>query len=510
MRPTPDWPVRDLLAHRASTTPAAQAVVDADTGRTWTYRDLDRLVDRAAARVSSRLGSATAAGGPFDRPTVALAASTTVEFTVGLFATWRAGAVAVPLDVTAPDSVLEERLDDVGASLLVVTDPSEPWGSVADGRQMLSLADVAEADPSTRGQAAAVDEAAEWAPAEPALVCFTSGTTGSPKGVLLSHRNLVSSAYASASRLGLARDERWLDCLPTNHVGGVAPLVRSACYGSTAVLQRGFDRDATADAIAEHAVTAVSLVPTQLRRLLDDGWTPPDALRVVLLGGAPAGDELLARARDATVPVSPTYGTTETASQIATLPPDASAAANAVGPPLVVADVTIVEPGTERPLDTGEVGELVVDGPIVSQGYLHDAATTAAFGEFGLHTGDLASRDERGRLTIHGRLDDAIQTGGETVHPWRVADVLESHPAVDAAAVVGVPDPEWGERVAAMVVSVDDESLDRSSLVASCRADLASHEVPKTVQVVDRLPRTASGTVDRDAAREALAGSGSD
>jgi len=504
MRSTPDWPARDLLAHRVAVTPTTTAVVDAADGRAWSYRDLDRRVTLAVDRVRTTLDGVP--DGASDRPRVALAASTSLEFVVGLFATWRSGALAVPVAPTTPASVLEARLDAVDASLLVATARPDPWGAVADDRQIVGLHDVS-AQPATDDARVSRDrQPANWDPTEPALVCFTSGTTGDPKGVTLSHRNLVASANGSAARLGLASEERWLDCLPTNHVGGLAPIVRSTVYGTTVVCQREFDDRATAAAMADHDVTVVSLVPTQLRRLLDGGWTPPQSLRAVLLGGAPAGDALLADARAADVPVCPTYGTTETASQIATVAPTAEdGESGTVGPPLVVADVTIVDPDDGSPLDAGEVGELVVDGPIVTPGYLDAAATADAVGAYGLHTGDLASRDADGRLTIHGRLDDAIQTGGETVHPRRVADVIEALPAVATATVVGVPDHEWGERVAAVVVSTDGESIDGASVEERCRAALPPHAVPSVVRVVDCLPRTASGTVDRAAVRDRLA-----
>ena len=365
MRSTPDWPARDLLAHRVAVTPTTTAVVDAADGRAWSYRDLDRRVTLAVDRVRTTLDGVP--DGASDRPRVALAASTSLEFVVGLFATWRSGALAVPVAPTTPASVLEARLDAVDASLLVATARPDPWGAVADDRQIVGLHDVS-AQPATDDARVSRDrQPANWDPTEPALVCFTSGTTGDPKGVTLSHRNLVASANGSAARLGLASEERWLDCLPTNHVGGLAPIVRSTVYGTTVVCQREFDDRATAAAMADHDVTVVSLVPTQLRRLLDGGWTPPQSLRAVLLGGAPAGDALLADARAADVPVCPTYGTTETASQIATVAPTAEdGESGTVGPPLVVADVTIVDPDDGSPLDAGEVGELVVDGPIVT------------------------------------------------------------------------------------------------------------------------------------------------
>jgi O-succinylbenzoic acid--CoA ligase len=282
-------------------------------------------------------------------------------------------------------------------------------------------------------------------------------------------------------------------------MGGLAPLVRAAVYGTAVVVERGFDAAETPDSMAAHGATGVSVVPTMVRRLLDRHWSPHDALRVVLCGGAPTPPSIVREAAEAGVPLFPTYGTTETASQVATATPSQAAETpRTVGSPLLTAGVTLVDTDDGSPVDAGTVGELVVDGPVVTPGYL-DAETPV--GEFGLHTGDLASRDRAGRLEIHGRLDDAIQTGGEVVHPARVVAALRSQPEVADAAVVGVEDAEWGERVCALIVPVGDRRPALDDLRRSLEADLAPYERPREVATTESLPRTASGTVDRDAVR---------
>jgi O-succinylbenzoic acid--CoA ligase len=334
------------------------------------------------------------------------------------------------------------------------------------------------------------------------LVLFTSGTTGRPKGVRLSLRNLLASAAGSAFRLGVLAEDRWLCALPTYHMGGLAPWIRSALYGTTVVVGSDFDPARTAAEMRATGVTGVSLVPSTLVRLLDDGWTPPDSLRFVLLGGGPADESLVARARDRGVPVCPTYGTTETASQIATTRPAAAAERpGTVGQPLVTTEVTVVD-GKGEPIPPGERGEIVVDGPTVTRGYLDPETTAAAFSDRGLRTGDLGYRDEDGYLWVTGRADDAFVSGGETVHPGGVADRLRAHPTVADAAVVGLPDREWGRRVAAALVP--DDEADPEAVVEDCADGLAAYERPRTVAVVDSLPRTASGTVDREALRDLL------
>jgi O-succinylbenzoic acid--CoA ligase len=345
------------------------------------------------------------------------------------------------------------------------------------------------------------------------VIAFTSGTTGEPKGVRLTAGNLVASATASAFRLGVRPGDRWLVPLRMYHVGGFAPVVRSALYGTAAVVQREFDADATARAVADHDATGVSLVPTMLARMLDAGWTPPDRLRFVLLGGAPASRDLLRRCERRGVPVCPTYGTTETASQIATARPrEVFEHPGTVGQPLVFTEVAVVSEDGD-PCDPGEVGEIVVDGPTVTPGYLDADRTDAAFGDRGLHTGDLGYRDADGRLWVVGRRDDRVVTGGENVHPGEVAAALREHPGVADAAVVGLPDPEWGERVAALVVPADASSagdapsegdVTRDGLREFLDGRLARYKHPRAWGFADALPRTASGTVDREAVRRRL------
>jgi O-succinylbenzoic acid--CoA ligase len=196
---------------------------------------------------------------------------------------------------------------------------------------------------------------------------------------------------------------------------------------------------------------------------------------------------------------------TETASQVVTArPQEAAAHPETVGRPLLFADVTVVGEGGD-PVDEGERGELVVAGPMVTPGYYGDeAATAATFGPYGLHTGD-AGRVVDGRVTVLNRLDDRIVTGGENVDPGEVVGVLREHPGVRDTAVVGIDDPEWGQRVAALVVPEPGTSLDAATLEAHCRDRLAGFKRPRTWAFTEALPRTASGTVERAAVRERLA-----
>jgi len=497
------WPTRDLVSHRAAATPQRAALVDAAEGRTWTYRDLDRAVDALAADLRGPVG---------------VLLDTRVAFVVLVHAAVRRGSVLVPLNVDLPAGTLADQARRADLETLVCGRETEAVAAdVAPEGCRVATVDAPATDrvdgvgdwaTEPTGDAAGAVDPAALDPGDDAVVLFTSGTTGRPKGVRLTLENLVASAAASAFRLGVGPDDRWLCCLPMYHMGGLAPALRCPLYGTTLVVQRGFDADRTATVLAEHSVTGVSLVPTQVRRLLDAGWEPTDALRTVLVGGAPCPPAVTERALARGVPVHPTYGATEAASQVATArPAEVREDPETVGAPLVVTDVTVLSEG--EPVGPGETGELVVDGPTVTPGYLDGDATAAATTPHGLRTGDVGYRDADGRLFVLGRVDDAVTTGGETVHPGTVADALRAHPDVAEAAVVGLPDEKWGERVAALVVS---ESADTDpdpaapEVRAWCRDRVADYAVPKTVGFADAVPRTASGTVDREAVRQRLSG----
>jgi O-succinylbenzoic acid--CoA ligase len=493
MREPVDWPTCDLVSHRAATTPERTAVVDGDRDGKRTYRELDAAVDSVAAAMGAHCdGSSGRVAALVDtRPSVA-------ELWYGVL---RTGRTFAPLNVDLAPDTLRHQLDALGPDLLVCERDTESLATAVSDCPIVSVD-----DPTTGGVSslAASESARDVTPVElsreeTALVLFTSGTTSEPKGVRLTLGNLIASATASAFRLGVVPGDRWLVCLPTYHMGGLAPFVRAVLYGTTVVVQRDFDPVETARILDEHDVTGVSLVPTMLKRLVNDGWAPSEALRFVLLGGGPADSELVERCLARAIPVCPTYGMTETASQIATaLPETAGSHRGTVGQPLVSTDVTVMADG--EPVGPDECGELVVSGPTVTPGYLDADVTASAFDQVGFHTGDRGYRDEDGRVWVVGRVDDRIVTGGENVEAASVAAAIRDCPAVDDAAVVGLPDPDWGQRVAALVVG----ETDPEGVIAHCRAELAPHEVPKTVKMDDSLPRTPSGTVDRDAVRRLL------
>jgi O-succinylbenzoic acid--CoA ligase len=286
------------------------------------------------------------------------------------------------------------------------------------------------------------------------LIVHTSGTTGTPRPVGLSTSDIEANALGTKGALGLTDDERWLCPLPLSHVGGLMVLLRSAVYGTTAVIGPPDTPN----------VTVSSLVPTQLARLLDAGAAPPR--RAVLLGGAPADPALLIRARDAGWPVAPSYGLTQTCSA-----------------------ATI-----------GEIGDTETSGrPIagVAVTIAPDGEIVIGLADRTVHTGDLGRLDEEGRLIVVGRKTDTIVTGGENVAPAEVEAVLRAHPAVADAGVFARPHAEWGEAVTARVVLRAGETITEEELRAFAAERLARFKVPKAVELADALPRTESGKLLR-------------
>lgn len=325
------------------------------------------------------------------------------------------------------------------------------------------------------------------------LIMATSGTTGEPKGVLLSAANLAASVAASEQRLGLNGADCWLACLPLFHIGGLSILLRCLAAGARVQLEPGFDAARIWQQIAQGGVTHISLVPAMLDRLLRQsaGQTPPATLRVVLIGGGPLSTALARRAHDAGWPLCVSYGMSETASQFAT---DCSSrsglVAGRVGLPLAGYQVTI-----------GEAGRIRVRGPAVMCGY----ANAAGVGGQGLtqgwfETGDLGRLDSQGRLTVVGRADDLLISGGKNIHPSEVEERLLQCPGVDEVGVAGRTDPVWG----VILVALFKGEVTEEALSQWVRQQLPGHLRPREFIRIDKLPRNGMGKLYRPALQALL------
>jgi O-succinylbenzoic acid--CoA ligase len=429
----------DWLDHSARVRPGTVAL--SDGGREVTYAELRSQAGAVAA------GLQLAGAGPGDPVAIELPAG--IDHAVALHGAILAGTVAQPLPRFGREGV-----------------------PVAEGALYLTEKLLERALASERTW-----ESLHRHAAAPLTRVLSSGTSGEPKPVELTTGNHVWSALASGLNLGVERDDRWLCCMPLNHVGGLTILIRSAIYGTTALIHDGFDTDRVAAALDGGEATVVSLVSTQLVRLLDAG-AAVEKPRLILLGGGPVPPDVLEEALGRGATVVQTYGLTEACSQVCTLAPDeARSHQRSAGRPLLGIEVRI------------EDEEILVRGPNVAP---------ASRGPNGwLRTGDLGRLDEDGYLWVEGRRSDLIVTGGENVRPERVENVLRAHPAVADAGVAGAEDREWGQVVVAYVVPAPGAGLRTEELLAAARESLARHEVPKRVEVREELPRTASGKLQR-------------
>jgi o-succinylbenzoate---CoA ligase len=444
--------VEGWLVRAAAARPERTALYAPEGGCSYT-----QLLARAVAGAADLAALGVGVG---DRVAIALPAS--LDFAYALHACMLLGAVAVPIDLRL--SAPERKTIAAGSTVLIDAPLSPLWNeqTLGDGLAQ-GLAVEARHDLDAT-----------------AVVIHTSGTSSAPKPVELTYGNLLWSALGSATALGLDADERWLCALPLSHVGGLSILVRSAIYATTAVVHERFETDRVMRALRDERITLVSLVATTLARLLDAGLEHPPALRCALTGGGPVPPALVARATNAGVPVSMTYGLTESCSQATTTPLAAIAQGeHGAGPPLFCTRAR-----------TDADGEILLQGPTLAPGALAEDGW--------LHTGDLGSFDARGGLWITGRKADTIVSGGENVAPSEVEAVLESHADVLEAAVLARPDEQWGEAVTAIVVARPGRAPDTSELRAHCAAKLAPFKVPKQIELrIEPLPRTRSGKLLR-------------
>jgi fatty-acyl-CoA synthase len=481
------------LDDRARNTPARVAI-DAEDGPV-TYGELSaRAHCMAAALQAHGIGRG-------DR--VATLTANSSEHVALLFACARLGVALQPLNWRLTPAELRYQLDDAEPSLLVATAEHASLADESRGDVPRSFFDELDTDGAVPPVDVRDDDAL--------LIAYTSGTTGKPKGAVLTHANCFWTNLSFDRTSGIGEDDVVLQVLPQFHSGGwnVQPLL-TWWKGATVVLERSFDAGRALRLIDEKRVTTMMGVPsTYLFMSEEPAFATSDlsSLRLAVVGGAPMPESLLETWHARGVGIVQGYGLTEAAPNVLCLPQeDAARKLGFAGKPYPHVDVALRDPDSGELLEGEATGELVVRGPNVFAGYWRNPeATAAAFADGWLLTGDLAQRDDEGYYRIVGRLKDLVISGGENVYPAEIEDVLHAHPAISEAAVVGVPDERWGEVCVAFVVLRPGQELDERSVLGWCGERLARFKVPKAVRVVDQLPRSAMGKVLKDDLRAAAA-----
>jgi len=487
-----------------------------------TYAELDELVNRTAGYLQS-LGLQ-----PGDR--VAIQLSKCLEFILLHLATIRSGAISLPLNLAYPPDELKYFLEDSGAKLFFALEtskekietilpqlpdlqeciflkPSQPeeFQSLITSYQLLGGFDTPFA---TNAQDYSTTDDSQ----DTAVIIYTSGTTGRPKGAELTHGNLISNLEALHEAWGWQADDILLHVLPIFHVHGLFVALHGALHaGATTLLMREFNAQKTLELLSSGECTVFMAVPTIHKRLLD----VPNAhrfdlsrVRLITSGSDRLPDEVFTGFQKTFgYTLLERYGMTETGMNCSN-PLRGERRMGSVGMPLPGVDVRIVHSETGDVLATGEIGDVQLRGPNIFKGYWRQPdKTSASFSADGwFKTGDLGYLEADGLLTLCGRSKDLIISGGLNIYPPEVERVLMEHPAVNACAVIGCPDAEWGEKVTAVVVLHKGESVTGEELIRFCRERLAAYKSPKSIAFRDDLPRNAMGKVQKAELRKMVCG----
>lgn len=421
------------------------------------------------------------------------------EFLETVFGAMRAGAIFVPLNTRLAGPELAWVLADCEPSLVVTEaafarllpdGEAGPDRIAVDGRLpgFRDWHDLLEAaDP--RFEESVVDMSA------PASICYTSGTTGRPKGAVFTHEAMAQIMFNVAFTQGWSRHDRQLIFLPLCFAGGLLGAgYPCMSLGQSLILERGFDRDRIGPLVEAEEVTLMGGVPTTWKELRDAVADRPEqlsSLRFGAAGAAPVPPSLLAWFGDRGIRVSQCYGLTEGGCwNLCLQPEDAARKPGSAGRGFVACEPRVVDAAGDD-VAAGEAGELILRGPTLMSGYWRNPAATAdALHDGWLHTGDVATIDEEGFVSIVDRKKDVVISGGLNVYPAEVERVLDELPGVADAAVIGLPDPKWGEIVTAVVVAAGEISEDE--IVAHCQAALAGYKVPRRVEFVDEIAKTVS------------------
>ena len=504
--------VGGILREAAQAGPDLPALIgghpDPGQRRRWTYSDLLRDAELCAQALLGRFA-------PGER--IAVWAPNIPEWEVVEFGAALAGLVLVTVNPAYKPGELKYVLEQSGAAGIVLL-PEFRGNPMAQSLESVrgelpglrDAIDFTEFD-AFLGSGSPTEQLPEVSPDDPVQIQYTSGTTGFPKGALLHHRGLTNNARMTLGRFGLAPGEAYVNPFPLFHTAGCG-LGALGCVSHQLahVPVLAFEPGLMLDLIESERATALAGVATVLIALTEDpGFATRDlsSVRAALSGGALVAPELVKQIEDRLgVRFSIIYGQTESSPVITQgrLDDEFEDRSTTIGRPLPQTEVRIVDTATGETVPCGVVGELCTRGYLVMLGYyeMPEATAEAIDADGWLHTGDLASMDDRGHCRIEGRLKDMIIRGGENIFPREIEQRLFSHPAVGDAAVVGIPDDKWGEQVCAFVRAAPGATVEKDELDAHVRAELSSYKAPRIWVFVDELPMTPSGKVQKFVLRD--------
>ncbi|HEX3558135.1 MAG TPA: long-chain-fatty-acid--CoA ligase [Pyrinomonadaceae bacterium] len=491
--------LRGLLEARAQASPDKVFLFSESDGRRFTYREFDEAVNRTANLLSAR--------GVGRGDVVSLLMPNCAEYVIAYFACFKLGALAGPVNSLLKPEEVAYVVGNSEAKLLLAG--SEFMSSVEGLRERTpALREVIEFDDYERAAADFGADAGEdgrcgaLARDDEAIIIYTSGTTGKPKGCLLTHGNLIANARQIVEWLGFGEDDRLLTLMPLFHMNAVSVTTLSALYagGSTIVSPR-FSASRFWQIISDYRVTSFGSVATMLSMLLA---TYPEgvpqgfdtsSLRFAMCGSAPVPAEVLRRFEETFgCLVVEGYGLSESTCRSTFNPPDERRRPGSCG--LAIGNEMRVVDEEDRELPSGESGEIVLRGENICKSYFkNEEATRRAFRGGWFHTGDVGYRDSEGFFYIVDRKSDMIIRGGENIYPREIDELLYRHSSVAEAATIGVPDELYGEEVAAFVVLREGTAASEAELIAHCREHLADFKCPKTVRLVESLPKGPTGKV---------------
>jgi fatty-acyl-CoA synthase len=486
--------------------PNKVALIDTlHAGREITYREWNRAANRTA-RFLCALGVKKG-----DR--VAVLSMNCVEYLDVWFACGKLGAILQNLNWRLTPAELSGLVADATPTVLIygpdfAAQVNTLREHITSVKHFIAFDETRRSAPSDRAFAERDTQqdtplpSVELAPNDPWVICYTGGTTGLPKGAILTHGSITWNSINTVISWGLRPDDVTILNAPLFHTGGLnvftAPLVH---IGGTSIVCRGFDPEQVYTLMRDYGVTVYFGVPAMFIAMQEHpAWHNGDLsrLRILISGGAPCPMPVFERFWERDVPFKTGYGMTESGPNTFWLPDqEIRTKPGAVGYPLFHVEVKVVGPGGEECIP-GEVGELLIKGEQVCAGYWRRPDETArTFADGWLHTGDLAMRDAEGCYSIVGRLKDMIISGGENIYPAEVESVLAAHPAVASVALIGLPDPKWGEVGHAVVVLRTTHQATEAELMEFCRQRLARYKVPKSIRFTSALPLTGAGKVDK-------------